>query len=175
MTRELKPSRGNYLPILMKLVSMTQGPVLELGCGHYSTIYLHWACFPNRQLITYESKPEWIGFAQLFENDYHKVHFVNYWPDVDLSIPCSIAFIDHEAGFGRARADEALRLTNADYLVCHDSENSSDHDYKFSRLRNAFKYRIKFTTARVPYTSVYSNKYDLKELNDFINNSLNPK
>lgn len=169
-----RPRRGTHLPILIKLLAMTEGVVLELGCGFYSTIFLHWACFPNRKLITYESKPEWIQFAQQFENDYHKVQFVNHWNDVDLSIPCSIAFVDHEAGYGRVRADEAMRITNAEYIVCHDTENNVDHKYKFSRLNRLFKYRVKFTSAGTPYTSIYSN-HDLKELDDFIHNNLNSK
>lgn len=171
---DTRPHRGNHLPVLIHLLSITKGTILELGSGYYSTIFLHWACYPNRKLITYESKPEWIKFAQQFENDYHRVEFVNHWLDVDLSIPCSIAFVDHEAGYGRVRADEAIRLINTDYVVCHDSENSSDRNYKFSRLNRLYKYRIKFTAAGFPYTSVYSN-HDLKELNDFVNNSLHTK
>ena len=36
---------GTHLPVLMDIVSKTDGPILEIGTGVFSTPYLHWACF----------------------------------------------------------------------------------------------------------------------------------
>ena len=77
----------------MKILQMTQGPVLELGCGLYSTTYLHWICFPTkRPLVTYENNPEYFEFLKEHETDFHKVHCIAHWDDIDISQPWSVAF-----------------------------------------------------------------------------------
>jgi predicted O-methyltransferase YrrM len=154
-----KPSRGNYLPVLMEIVNKTTGPILELGSGMYSTPYLHWACFPERTLITYEDNPDWIDYAKQFETDYHKVVFVEDWEKVEFP-ECDVAFIDHEPR-GRRRCEEIKKLTDAKYVVAHDAENSSDHKYGYSTIHHLFKYRKKFSVAGSPFTAVFSNKVEL--------------
>lgn len=163
LPKRTKPSRGNYLPVLMELVNKTHGPILELGCGMYSTPYLHWACFPNRHLVTLEDNPDWIEYAKQFETDYHKVRFVEDWDKENLSKDWSVAFIDHEPR-GRKRFQEVEKLTNALYVVCHDAENASDHKYGFSKVHDLFKYRYKYNKAGLPYTAVFSNHFELSEI-----------
>src|SRR5512137_2346451 len=114
-----KPNRGSHLPVLMKLISITSGPVLELGCGMYSTTYLHWACYPTkRRLVTCESKSEWMDFARQFATDFHEIKFVPDWDLLDLKEPWSIAFVDSDPD--EKRIDEIMKLTHAEYVVAHD-------------------------------------------------------
>jgi len=156
------PHRGSHLPVLMKLVPMTSGPILELGCGVYSTIYLHWACYPTkRRLVTYEDNPEFYRFAKQFSSDYHKVHCIKNWDEVDPKEQWGIAFVDH--GKNIRRWMDISRLTHADYVVAHDAENSSNHVYRYTKIHNLFKYRYKYNKAH-PYTAIFSNKHDLSEL-----------
>lgn len=159
-----KPSRGSHLPVLMKLFSMTKGPILELGSGMYSTPYLHWACYPTkRRLVTYEDHLDWIGFAKQFENDYHKVHLVENWSNLILTDPWSIAFVDHDPMDRHFRVEEVKLLTHAEYVVCHDAENQNDRKYKYSTAHDLFKYRTKYSEGGLPYTAIFSNKHDLSE------------
>lgn len=156
------PARGSHLPVLMKLLRVTDGTVLELGSGMYSTAFLHWACWPKRKLITYENQREWIGFANQFKRDYHEIVFVEDWGKITFP-EAKIALVDYDTP-GRFRAEEVGRLTNVDFVVCHDSENRSDKKYKYSTINDKFKYRFKFTEAGLPYTTIYSNVCDYQSL-----------
>jgi hypothetical protein len=53
------------------------------------------------------------------------------------------------------------RLAHADYVVAHDTENNSNHRYHFSEIFRLYKYRWKYTDA-YPYTSIFSNKHDVR-------------
>lgn len=163
---------GSHLPILTKLVNMTDGPILELGMGLFSTAYLHWVCFDSkRKLLTCENKPD---YFELFDfkdkreegNDYsyHQLVFVENddWDKIDLSGHWSIVLVDHAPG--TRRKDEIKRLANsADYIVVHDTNGRHDRHYKYSEVYPLFKYRYDYTKA-YPYTSVLSNFKDLSNL-----------
>jgi hypothetical protein len=158
-SRKWLPHRGSHLPVLMKLLPMTMGPVVELGCGLYSTPFLHWACFHNkRSLLTYENNPAWLKFARLFENNYHKVIEVIDWDSINFYHPISVALVDH--GPDRRRKQEVKKLVNADFVVIHDASNTHDRVYKLSTIRHLFKYRWKYNRV-APMTAVWSNRYDL--------------
>jgi len=156
--------RGSHLPVLMKLFGITNGPIIELGSGTFSTPYLHWACFPNkRPLLTLEDHKDWFdSYMGQFKSDYHEIKFVEDWNAIDLSTPWSIAFVDHDNQQGRKRYQDVSRLTHADYVVCHDAENYSNHKYGYFHNYREFKYRWKYT-ACYPYTMVFSNKHNLKD------------
>jgi hypothetical protein len=155
-------SRGSFLPVLMKLVQETTGPILELGVGFCSTPYLHWACYnAKRPLASYESNPEYYEFAESWKDDFHKVYCVSDWDNTEFGGKhWSIAFLDHTPG--PRRGVEAMRLAHADYLVIHDSENRSARNYGLHRVFNNFKYRYKYTDA-YPATSIWSNKHDVRK------------
>lgn len=153
-------NRGSHLPILMKLISITDGPILELGCGMYSTSYLHYACYGNkRKLVTYEHNPDYFGFLKKCENDYHEIHCIDNWDSIDLSRHWSIAFVDHAPA--ERREHEIRRLTHADYVVAHDTENSQARKYGYPKILKLFKYRYKMSDFK-PHTTVFSNKYDVR-------------
>jgi hypothetical protein len=163
---------GSHLPVLMKIMGMSEGPVLELGMGLFSTSYLHWACFDKkRRLVSYENKKE---FYELFNfndereigNDYgsyHEVKFVENsdWDKIDLSGHWGVILIDHNPG--KRRKEEMRRLANdADYIVVHDTDEKNDWYYKYSKYFPLFKYR--WDSKIYPRTTVLSNFKDLKNL-----------
>jgi hypothetical protein len=151
---------GSHLPVLMKLMSITEGPVLELGTGLFSTPYLHWSCFPNkRKLISYENKLKYFELNKQYECDYHKVNFVEEWDKVDLNEHWSIVLVDHNPG--PRRREEVKRLANlADYIVVHDTQGRANWYYHYSEVYPLFKYRYDFTKV-FPLTTVLSNLKDL--------------
>ena len=157
------PHRGSHLPVLMKLFSLTSGPIAELGCGMYSTPYLHWACYPTRRpLTTFESQPAWFPFADQFQHDQHRIVHVADWNSTPLTQPWAIALVDHDNLDGRQRCEEVARLTHAEYVVCHDAENVSDHKYGYTRIHGLFRWRWKYTGTK-RHTLLLSNVHDLTE------------
>jgi hypothetical protein len=143
----------------MKLVSETSGPILELGCGMYSTIYLHWACYATkRRLVTCENNPAFFRFAKQFSCDYHDVRLIQDFDKLDLSEPWTIAFVDHAPD--TRRKEEIKRLGHADFVVVHDTENAHEKKYRYMEVFRTFASRYKFNEC-LPYTTVLSNKYDL--------------
>jgi hypothetical protein len=147
------------MPVLMKIVEMTKGPIFELGCGYVSTPYLHWACYTiKRKLVSFESDPGWYEFSKRFACDFHEVHFVTDWDKIDLSGECAVAFVDHAPN--TRRREDVPRLSHAQYVVIHDTENSEQRKYRFGRAIYRYKYRYKYGGAH-PSTSVVSNFHDL--------------
>ena len=163
---------GSHLPILIKLLNITDGPVLELGTGLFSTPFLHWACFDKkRKLVSYENKKQF--FDMWIYNDerevgndysYHEVNFVenNDWDKVNvLEEYWSIAFIDHNPG--PRRREEMKRLAHgADYVVVHDTDEKNDWYYKYAEYFPLFKYR--WDSKIYPRTTVLSNYRLLEKL-----------
>lgn len=158
-------SDGSHFPILIPIVQMTDGPILELGTGFYSTPLLHWMCAPTkRRIVSYESATPYFEVAKNYLTDWHEVNFVENWANIDISQHWSIAFVDH--GPGPQRKVEFARLANnADYVVVHDTEPRSDRYYHFSEVAPLYKYRFDYDKV-YPNTSVFSNFHDLKGLAD---------
>jgi hypothetical protein len=164
---------GSHLPILMKIINMTDGDVLELGMGLFSTPYLHWACYEKkRKLVSYENKKD---FYELFifddkreinnGYDYHEIKFVenNDWDSIDLSGHWGVVLIDHNPG--PRRKEEIKRLVDsADYIVVHDTNGRNDWYYHFTEVFPLFKYR--YDTKIYPQTTVLSNLKDLSCLSE---------
>jgi len=171
----LFPNRGSHLPVLMKVVAETTGPILELGCGLYSTTPLHWACWvPKRKLVTYENNPHYHDFLKRYETAFHEVHCIDDWDAIDISGPWSVAFIDHEPGNRRWR--EVERLQHAEYVVAHDTEGRNDRKYGFSKIASLFKYQFEYKNA-FPHTTIYSNVHDVRNYleHESLNNNSVPE
>ena len=157
MSTPTHPNLGSHLPVLMKLVAMTDGPILELGSGPYSTPYLHWACYPTkRRLFTYETNPEWWEFTKKFRADFHRTYLVSDWSSVKFNRPWSIAFVDHDG----VRSETVRQVVHAEYVVCHDTENKGERRWGLVRVGRWFQSRWKYTAPR-PNTTIFSNMHDL--------------
>jgi len=153
--------RGSHLPVLMKLVNTTNGPILELGCGFYSSIYLHWACFSTkRKLVTCENNPEYFDFINQFKTDYHAINCVENFGPIYGREQWGIAFVDHSPEGNRT---ESIRnLVHSDFVVAHDTEDrrGSVRRYNYASIYDLFKYRYRYDVTW-PNTTVFSNKYDV--------------
>jgi len=156
---------GSHLPVLTKLMEISEGPVLELGTGFYSTPYLHWACFQqNRKLVSYDASLLYFELASGCARDFHEVYFVKDWNKINISQHWGIALVDHEPILQRL-VDIQRLANNSDYIVLHDSEESNDYAYKYSEIYSLFKYRYDYNK-RLPHTTVVSNFKDLSELKE---------
>lgn len=152
------PAWSSYFPVLIKAVQNTDGPILELGSGLFSTPLLHWLCAEKgRKLVTYEDTQEYYRFARRFRTETHEVNFVTDWDKESFNkTKWDVVLIDHGV---KRRVKDILRLKNcAKYIVIHDTE---DKIYGYDKIWSKFKYvyHWKFCT---PWTSVVSNKKTLK-------------
>lgn len=157
---------GSHLPVLMKLVYETTGDVLELGMGLYSTPFLHWACYPNRTLFSYESDRECYELNKQYKNGLqHQVFYVENWNDAFIDRGSShiwdVALVDHAPSQRRVVEIERLK-DSAKYIVVHDTQRNKRF-CNFESIYPLFKYRYDYTKA-VPYTTVLSNFVDVSSL-----------
>lgn len=158
----LKRLYGTHLPVLMRVMNVAPpGPVVEFGCGLYSTPYLHWACFlSGRKLVTYEGRAEFARAVGSLVSDWHQIVTVDgNWDMADASQPWAVAFVDHEPA--ERRGAELGRLTHAQYVVAHDTERTRFYGYEV--IADLYKYHYKYK-AVAPHTSIMSNFHDCSRI-----------
>jgi hypothetical protein len=156
---------GTHIPVLLRVIPKTTGDVCEVGGGFNSTPLLHWLC-QDRKLITYESDEGYFNFARKFRSNNHKIVKVNDWSKIDYARHYGVVFIDHTTskekinGVRSQRGDDAIKFTNADILILHDTEPESVENYHYNVVFPKFKYRCDWTNNK-PNTSVVSNVIDV--------------
>jgi hypothetical protein len=156
MRNEYKNFRSEFCshyPLLIKAVQSTKGTVIELGTGVFSTPLLHWLCL-NRFLISCESHPEYIEFSKQYESDNHEIVLVKDWEKEEFNKKYSVVFIDHTPT-PRKRGDDAMRFTEAELVVLHDTGRHEDK-YGYEKVFPLFKYRYDKNN-----TTVLSNYIDV--------------
>lgn len=159
---------GSHMPILARVVDLTDGPILELGMGIFSTPLLDLMCAEKkRPLISFDNDPEWFEENKKWGSDYHLVYFVEDWDKRTQLIDdtqWSVALVDHKPA--KRRMKEIKRLAkNCQFVLIHDSEPESDKFFKYSWIYKHFKYRFDYTNTR-PHTTVLSNFVDVALLLD---------
>lgn len=158
---------ASHITPLSRVVDISDGDILEIGTGYFSTLLLHWyAHIYKRNVCSYENDPNWYKRALNSNSKYHKVFFVHNWdevPEVSPSgKPWGVVFIDHAPAERRIIEIEKF-AKNADYIVIHDTEPENDPSYQYSKIWPKFKYIYHFNKI-FPWTSVVSNTKDLKNI-----------
>jgi len=155
---------ATHIPMLATVVLMSEGPMLELGAGYYSTYMLHEISkVQNRPLFTLEEKPDFIKEFEKFRTHLHSVQLVNEWKHCPIldKFHWGMVLVDHAPG-ERRKFDIKRLADRADYLVVHDSEEGG---YDYETVLPDFKYRFDYKVVR-PWTTVVSNRYPLGCLNE---------
>ncbi len=147
---------STHMPVLIRTVQMTNGPVLELGAGIFSTPLLHWLCAEkDRRLATYESVLKYYRIAKQFKSKTHTIKLVDDWDKININKHWSVAFVDHPTD---RRMKDTLRLKDkADYIILHDTQDSG---YRYDKVWPHFKYIYHWKFCK-PWTSVVSNFYEI--------------
>jgi hypothetical protein len=156
---------GSHMPILARIMDLTDGPVLELGMGIYSTPLLDLMCRETkRDLVSLDNDTEWFDSNVQWASGYHKVYFVEDWANSTMieSRHWSVALVDEKPASNRIKSIKRL-AHQANFVIIHDSEPESNKFFKYSWIYNLFKYRYDYTKCR-PNTTVLSNFIDLKFL-----------
>lgn len=158
LTKEYTTHMGVLINVLLK----SEGDVVELGGGIFSTPLLHWLCKDlNRKLITYENEPEYYKFEKNFQSPLHRIRLVKSWDEVDTKTHRGVVFIDHHPAEQRS-VDIINFKDSADYIIVHDTERDNEH-YDFARAWKYFKYRYDWKDCK-PWVTVVSNFKDLSNL-----------
>jgi hypothetical protein len=155
---------GSHIPVLIKLLQMTAGPVAEFGMGIYSTPLLHYMCSPKRrELYSFDNDGRYIDMFNLAEyaDDYHRIIMVDDWDDVKVDKFWSVVFIDH-APAERRKIDAARFAKFASYIVLHDTGWKWEKNYHYKEIYPLFKYRYDYTAVK-HYSTILSNFEDLKD------------
>lgn len=152
-----------HLPLLVRMFDKTEGDVLEMGTGYFSTLVLRWLCeMSGRKLVSYEGNKKWYDRIMKKPKPFHEIIYCPNWDEAKIERPWGLAFIDH--GPNNRRHVDIARLANyADVIVIHDTEPESDKGYHYSKIWDLFKYRYDFTKY-LPWASAVSNSIDVTKL-----------
>lgn len=169
MKVSLAKAKSTHNPMLIKTILISDGPVLEVGAGLYSTPLMHWLCkVLHRKLVTYENDPGFYQFAKKFVSIDHRVKFIESWDKMDFSTHWGVVLIDHSPEERRV-VDLINFKDKADYIVVHDTE--AEEEYNWEKAWPHFKYRYTWKDCR-PWTTVVSNFKDLSVLGKDLSFSL---
>lgn len=171
---------ASHLPILSEIMDRSDGPVLEMGIGYYSTPYLYWKCkAQGRDLISLEGDKKWMdklemptwkepGFGAFHVENWDDLYDINKTPrevPYVLAHRWGVVLIDHRPA-KRRRIDAKLLANNADFVIMHDSEPEIDRFYRYGYAYKHFKYRFDYKLVGKPNTTVLSNTKDLSVLSN---------
>ena len=143
---------ATHIPLLAACVAATNGPVLELGTGDYSTPALHAMClagswtgakgsFEPRLLVSADDKRDWIRKYEKYRWRYHELTWVEDWAKWEpLDWHWDVALIDH--GPAAARKETLARLKDKTRLiVLHDTEKPAGEAYGCGDIMRKMTYR----------------------------------
>jgi|SRR3989338_1093108 len=154
---------GSHLPVLIKVMSITTGPALEMGMGFNSSLVMHWMCsVKKRLLVSYENDFDcfdWPLRAGRFANEFHQVIYIEDWGKADIEKPWDVAFIDHVPAL-RRKEDVKRLAKHAKYIILHDTEGRLEKYHHYQEIYPLFKWKYDYQDY-IPKTSVLSNFVDL--------------
>lgn len=155
------PGYATHLPALVAAVMATDGPVLELGCGCFSTRWLHAVCGHQRRLlVSVETSREWMAEYADLECEWHhfcwcakhqdnsptqfaEVEAVSFWSVILVDLAC----YGMRATALRDMADRAR------YIVVHDAETTSCAAFTAAMAKFAYRWDC---SAKGPTTRILS-------------------
>lgn len=152
----------SHLPALLACCAVTTGPVLELGCGHFSTPHLHALCGAlKRLLVSVESDEEWRAeFITKYGNGFNHA-FRSEVMDTG-SVRWGVAFIDHSpGGANRAVAFRAL-IDVSEFVVVHDAQKDAENFQHIEPMLAGLNWHL--CTSYFPHTLIASKTRQIPEV-----------
>lgn len=159
---------ATHVPLLVRVFDLSEGDVLEVGTGWFSTLILHWLAHTyRRNVYSYESKDHWYNKALRHQSEYHHIIKVGSWDELPAGKSPSgknwgLVFIDHSPEARRHVEIERFKDL-ADYIVVHDTQPEDDAKYQYRDSWKFFKHKKDWKRAK-PWASVVSNFKDLKNI-----------
>lgn len=156
-----KTAASSHLPLLLRAFDLTEGDILEIGTGYFSTLVLNWLSMVRKKHVySYENVEKWYERAKKMEHEYHHVVFCKSWDDLPVDKYWGVVFIDH-GPCDRRKVEIERFKDNCEYLVIHDTEPEQERHYQYSSIWHLFKYRFDDTKGK-PHTTVVSNTRGLE-------------
>ncbi len=163
---------GTHIFCLSTAVMNTDGPILEMGSGDFSTPLLHALCATHKRfLLTTDTDKKWLGYFEDLQTEWHHFEYVPVydddwslnpkpwqWDNVARDTHWAVVFIDHRPGERRIEDIQRLR-DHTDIFVIHDTETAS---YGYGPLLSTFKY-IYVDRRYTTYTTVASDTIDVSQ------------
>jgi hypothetical protein len=149
---------STFLPMFLRCISITKGPVLELGGGNFSTPILNfYSKIDKRLCITSENDKSWLEkLSEKYpKHKYHRYNFIKDWESYKLidEGTWDIVLVDHCPRDRRGPDLERARLNNnVRYAIVHDAEDENH----FGEYFKSWKY-IYIDKVIAPWTAVLSN------------------
>ena len=172
---------SNLIPLTVAAL-LSEGPLLELGMGKFSTPLLHMIGVDHeREVVSLETDLQWmLKFAAYNLTQFHKIyHFANIglMSKFGLNQAWGMVLVDHiHAGL---RPLDIIQFANlSQIVVAHDSEKREEGVYQYEKhnVSSYFKYKCKYSiydsTQKTYYvsTSIFSNFIDLAILDELFKN-----
>ena len=150
------PEYGTHVTPLITAIEHTTGPILEMGCGDFSTPLLHTLCAKEKRfLLSTEANKDWMNLCTDLESTWHHFQHVpvsewsyeslgyppaELWSHVGKETHWGVVFVDHSPGERRVTDIERLRH-QADIIVVHDTQQPT---YNYEPTLSSFKYRYDY-------------------------------
>lgn len=156
----------SHLPALLACIAVTQGPVLELGVGFFSTPHLHALCGAlERELISVEEDSEWRKPFLHHATPMHVFSSVydNWLNLVELGAAhFGVGFIDHSpGGANRAKAFKAL-IEMCDFVVMHDAQKEDENFKAVEPMLEGLNWHL--CTGVFPHTLIASKTREIPQV-----------
>jgi len=164
---------GSHIAALHWALDLTDGPVLELGMGDFSTPFLSKMCI-GRRLVSVEWNKEWFERLRMLGTPDHDIRFCQDY-NVD-SLPIdnfSVVLIDHEPP---AEADKPMykyqkRMDAVEFyemrselIIVHDTEDDwFAQSPRWREIRSKFRYWLEFRHM-FPWTTILSQTIPVQNL-----------
>lgn len=182
-TMEIMNPAATHQPVLFEMIRRTQGGILELGAGDYSTRQIHEVA-KGRKILTTDNDPVWLNRYSDIATDTHKFLLLNSKAIkqfyIDDTENWSVVFVDNDTWLNRVPAIMKYRNT-AEYVIVHDAQRGVNEGYWGKIVRpmaessfgerdfsDIFKYWIEFLPVNwrmdYPTTVLGSNKHNLKDI-----------
>ena len=153
---------GSHMPVLLQALKKTDGKILELGGGVFSTPLIHWICrIESREAVTYENYPEWYEFIKVYQSKYHQVELIKEWTNQGSMDLWDVVLIDLTPDEKRKEMAKQF-VQNAKYVILHDSNGRYNKIYHYETIYPLYRHMWTFDEVE-PSTTVLSNFYGVKD------------
>jgi hypothetical protein len=150
---------ATHCRVLASALVQSDGPILELGAGTYSTPLIHHLA-GRRPILTVDHNPAWLAkFAPLASSSHtlcvcpQDGDGLPEWNKLPYALDWSVALVDQSPACARVCSIAAL-ADHCQWIVVHDTDCQT---YYHDALLRQFKYRFD-DKLNSPATTVISNR-----------------
>ncbi|UJR17085.1 hypothetical protein I4U23_003982 [Adineta vaga] len=150
----LDHSDGSHAIPLLASILLTNGSILELGCGHASTPMLHNVSITfQRYLLSVDSDKNWISpfSSKMSHASLHQYEHVTDWNTIGNDRQWSVVFVDNAPETRRIH-DIIKYSYRSQVIILHDSESAG---YMYEKAAPFFPYKYQYQYLKT-YTDVWS-------------------